>query len=39
MPRSDTDRLAATLDTLAGAIAGNTQEMKALRDATDAYGE
>ena len=35
MPRSDTDRFAATLDTLAGAIEGNTQEMKALRDAID----
>ncbi len=35
MPRCDTDRLAASLDTLAGAIEGNTQEMKALRDAID----
>jgi len=35
MPSRDRDRLAATLDALAGAIGGNTSEMKALRDAID----
>ena len=35
MSTDTTDRLADAIDTLAGAIEGNTQEMKALRDAID----
>ena len=35
MTRGDSDRLADSIGTLATAIEGNTQEMKALRDAID----
>jgi len=35
MTRGDSDRLADSIRTLASAIEGNTQEMKALRDAID----
>jgi hypothetical protein len=35
MPANDSDRLADSIENLAGAIEGNTQEMKALRDAID----
>ena len=35
MPPDDSDRLADTIENLASAIQGNTDEMKALRDAID----
>jgi hypothetical protein len=35
MTRGDSDRLPDSIGTLATAIEGNTQEMKALRDAID----
>ena len=35
MTRKDSDRLADSIETLASAVEGNTQEMKALRDAID----